>query len=325
MREFYYFMTIVGGIVLIAYDEVSYSDLVTFILYVSVVLPPIDRLISFTEQFTQGAASFERFTEVMDIEPEIKDKENAKPLKVTNGDIEYKDVSFSYESNGETIVINDMSLSIPGGKRVAIVGESGAGKSTAVQLLARFYEKNGGSITIDGVDIDDVTQKSLHEAIGFVQQNVFLFDASIRENLRYGKSSATDEELWGALESARLADFVASLPDGLDTEVGERGTRLSGGQKQRLSIARVFLKNPKILIFDEATSSLDTESELFIQEALNKLAVGRTCIVIAHRLSTIIDSDIIYVMEKGRIVESGTHSELLEKHGLYYKLYSIKG
>lgn len=324
MREFYYFMTIIGGIVLIARGEVTYSDLVTFILYVSVVLPPIDRLISFTEQFTQGVASFERFTEVMDIKPEIEDKENAKPLVVSNGDIEYKDVSFSYESNGEKIVINDMNLSIPGGKRVAIVGESGAGKSTAVQLLARFYEKNGGSITIDGVDIDDVTQKSLHEAIGFVQQNVFLFDASIKENLRYGKSDATEKEMWDALENARLSDFVRSLPDGLDTEVGERGTRLSGGQKQRLSIARVFLKNPKILIFDEATSSLDTESEMLIQEALNKLAVGRTCIVIAHRLSTIIDSDIIYVMDKGKVVEMGSHEELLEKKGLYYKLYSIK-
>ncbi len=324
MREFYYFMTIIGGIVLIARGEVSYSDLVTFILYVSVVLPPIDRLIAFTEQFTQGAASFERFTEVMDIKPEIEDKENARPLVVTAGDIEYRDVSFSYESNGKKVVINDMNLSIPGGKRVAIVGESGAGKSTAVQLLARFYEKNGGSITIDGVDIDDVTQKSLHEAIGFVQQNVFLFDASIKENLRYGKSDATEEEMWKALENARLLDFVKSLPDGLDTEVGERGTRLSGGQKQRLSIARVFLKNPKILIFDEATSSLDTESEMLIQDALNKLAIGRTCIVIAHRLSTIIDSDIIYVMDKGKVVERGSHEELLEKHGLYYKLYSIK-
>ena len=324
MREFYFFMTIIGGIVLIARGEVTYSDLVTFILYVSVVLPPIDRLIAFTEQFTQGAASFERFTEVMDIKPEIEDKKDAKPLIVTNGDIEYKDVSFSYESNGEKVVINGMNLSIPGGMRVAIVGESGAGKSTAVQLLARFYEKNGGSITIDGVDIDDVTQKSLHEAIGFVQQNVFLFDASIKENLRYGKSDATDEEMWKALENARLSDFVRSLPDGLDTEVGERGTRLSGGQKQRLSIARIFLKNPRVLIFDEATSSLDTESEMLIQDALNKLAVGRTCIVIAHRLSTIIDSDIIYVMDKGKVVEKGSHEELLEKHGLYYKLYSIK-
>lgn len=324
MREFYYFMTIVGGIILIAKGHVAYSDLVTFILYVSVVLPPIDRLISFTEQFTQGAASFERFAEVMDIKPEIEDSPDAKDLEVREGEIRYEDVSFSYEADGREIVIDDLSLSIPGGSRVAIVGESGAGKSTAVQLLARFYEKNGGRITIDGTDIDSVTQKSLHEAIGFVQQNVFLFDASIKENLRYGKSNATEEEMWAALKNARLDEFVSSLPDGLDTEVGERGTRLSGGQKQRLSIARIFLKNPKILIFDEATSSLDTESEAMIQDALNRLAEGRTCIVIAHRLSTIIDSDIIYVMDKGHVVEKGTHDELLAAKGLYYRLYSIK-
>ena len=324
MREFYYFMTIVGGIILIAKGHVAYSDLVTFILYVSVVLPPIDRLISFTEQFTQGAASFERFAEVMDIKPEIEDSPDAKDLEVRKGEIRYEDVSFSYEADGREIVIDDLSLSIPGGSRVAIVGESGAGKSTAVQLLARFYEKNGGRITIDGTDIDSVTQKSLHEAIGFVQQNVFLFDASIKENLRYGKSNATEEEMWAALKNARLDEFVSSLPDGLDTEVGERGTRLSGGQKQRLSIARIFLKNPKILIFDEATSSLDTESEAMIQDALNRLAEGRTCIVIAHRLSTIIDSDIIYVMDKGHVVEKGTHDELLAAKGLYYRLYSIK-
>ena len=324
MREFYYFMTIVGGIILIARGQVAYSDLVTFILYVSVVLPPIDRLISFTEQFTQGAASFERFAEVMDIKPEIEDRPDAVDLEISDGEIEYDDVSFSYEADGKEIVIDDLSLTIPGGSRVAIVGESGAGKSTAVQLLARFYEKNGGRITIDGIDIDSVTQKSLHEAIGFVQQNVFLFDASIKENLRYGKSSATEDEMWAALKNARLDEFVSSLPDGLDTEVGERGTRLSGGQKQRLSIARVFLKNPKILIFDEATSSLDTESEAMIQDALNRLSEGRTCIVIAHRLSTIIDSDIIYVMDKGRVVEKGTHDELLAAKGLYYRLYSIK-
>ncbi len=324
MREFYYFMTIVGGIILIARGQVAYSDLVTFILYVSVVLPPIDRLISFTEQFTQGAASFERFAEVMDIKPEIEDRPDAVDLEVRDGEIEYDDVSFSYEADGKEIVIDDLSLTIPGGSRVAIVGESGAGKSTAVQLLARFYEKNGGRITIDGIDIDSVTQKSLHEAIGFVQQNVFLFDASIKENLRYGKSNATEDEMWAALKNARLDEFVSSLPDGLDTEVGERGTRLSGGQKQRLSIARVFLKNPKILIFDEATSSLDTESEAMIQDALNRLSEGRTCIVIAHRLSTIIDSDIIYVMDKGRVVEKGTHDELLAAKGLYYRLYSIK-
>lgn len=324
MRQFYYFMTIAGGVLLISKGVVSVADLVTFILYVSVVLPPIDRLINFTEQFTMGAASFERFTEIMDVNPEIEDKKDAKPLAVDKGEILFSDVSFSYEADGKEVVINDLNLRIPGGKRVALVGESGAGKSTTVSLLARFYERTSGSITIDGTDITDVTQKSLHDSIGFVQQNIFLFDASIRENLKYGKADATDEEMWNALRNAHLDKFVASLPNGLDTQVGERGTRLSGGQKQRLSIARVFLKNPPILVFDEATSSLDTESETLIQSAFNELSVGRTSIVIAHRLSTIIDSDLIYVMDKGKVVESGTHEELLASKGVYYKLYSLK-
>lgn len=324
MRQFYYFVTVAGGITLIALGIIPVSDLVAFLMYVSVVLPPIDRLINFTEQFTQGAASFERFTEIMDIKPAIEDREDAKPLVVTNGDIEFDDVCFSYTQDGNEIIIKDLSLSIPGGKKVAIVGESGAGKSTTVSLLARFYEADSGSIRIDGNDIRDVTQKSLHDSIGFVQQNVFLFDASIKENLRYGKADATDDEMWQALKYAHLYEFVASLPDGLDTEVGERGTRLSGGQKQRISIARVFLKNPPIIIFDEATSSLDTESEQIIQSAFSSLSKGRTSIVIAHRLSTIIDSDIIYVMDKGRVVEKGSHQELLDKKGYYYRLYSLK-
>ena len=269
--------------------------------------------------------SFVNFTEILDIKPQITDREDAVPLAVKDGSIEFSDVSFSYEGDdGREQVIEHLSLSIPGGTKAALVGESGAGKSTIVSLLGRFYERQGGSITIDGVDIDSVTQKSLHESIGFVQQNVFLFDATIRENLRYGRVDATDEEMWEALRNANLYDFVASLPKGLDTEVGERGTRLSGGQKQRLSIARIFLKDPKILIFDEATSSLDTESEKLIQEAFDRLSKGRTSIVIAHRLSTIKDSDIIFVIDKGMVKESGTHQELLDKQGLYYKLYSLK-
>lgn len=323
MRQFYYFITIAGGILLIVKGRVTVADLTAFILYVSVVLPPIDRLINFTEQFTQGVSSFERFTEIMDVMPQINDRPDAKDLVVTKGDIEFKDVSFKYEGEDEK-VLDHFSMKIDGGKRIAIVGESGAGKTTAVSLLARFYEKDGGTITIDGTDVDSVTQRSLRNAIGFVQQDVFLFDASIRENLSYGRPGATDEEIWDAVRKAHLEDFVMSLPDGLDTEVGERGTRLSGGQKQRLSIARVFLKNPPILIFDEATSSLDTESETLIQDAFNRLAVGRTSIVIAHRLSTIIDSDEIYVIDKGKVVEKGTHTELLEKKGLYYRLYSLK-
>lgn len=325
MRDFYYFMTIAGGILLISARRCEIADLVTFVLYVSVVLPPIDRLINFTEQFSQGMASFERFTEIMDIKPQIEDNDGAVPLAVTKGEVDYSDVSFSYESDGREIVISHLDLHIPGGSKAALVGESGAGKSTIAALLARFYERGGGTITIDGQDIDNVTQKSLHDSIGFVQQNVFLFDATIKENLRYGKSSATDEEMWEALRNANLYDFVASLPDGLDTEVGERGTRLSGGQKQRLSIARVFLKNPKILVFDEATSSLDTESEALIQDAFDRLAKGRTSIVIAHRLSTIKDSDIIFVIDKGMVAEKGTHESLMALGGRYSRLYSAKG
>lgn len=323
MRQIYYFITVAGGIVLIINGKVGVADLLTFILYVSVVLPPIDRLINFAEQYSQGASSFERFTEIMDVAPSILDKTNAKPLKVTKGDIVFENVSFHYEGEDEP-VLDKLSMKIDGGKRVALVGESGAGKSTTVSLLARFYERDSGSITIDGQDVLDVTQRSLRSNIGFVQQDVFLFDASIRDNIAYGRPDCTDEEIWFALKKANLSDFVSSLPLGLDTQVGERGTRLSGGQKQRLSIARVFLKNPPILVFDEATSSLDTESEALIQSAFNELAKGRTSIVIAHRLSTIIDSDEIFVLDKGKIVEKGTHEELLAKKGLYYKLYSIK-
>ena len=324
MRQLYYFITICGGVVLIALGKMGVADLTTFILYVSVVLPPIDRLINFTEQFTQGVASFERFEEIMNTSPDIVDSPSAKDLVVTKGEIDYKDVSFSYSDGEEEIVIHGLDLHIPGGKKIALVGESGAGKTTTVSLLARFYERTGGSITIDGIDINTVTQESLHRAIGFVQQSIFLFDASIRENLRYGKPDAKDDELWDALEKANLAEFVRTLPDGLDTQVGENGTRLSGGQKQRLSIARVFLKNPPILVFDEATSSLDTESETLISSAFNTLSKGRTSIIIAHRLSTVIDSDMIFVLDKGRVVENGTHQELMEKKGLYYKLYSLK-
>lgn len=321
MREMYYFITVVGGVVLISLGTVTVSDLVSFILFVSVVLPPIDRLINFTEQFSQGVASFERFVEVMETEPEIKDEPDAVPLKVERGEIRYEDVTFSYTHEGEKKTINNLSFTIPGGKHVALVGESGAGKSTIASLLARFYELDGGKITIDGMDISKVTQKSLHDAIGFVRQDVFLFDASIRENLRYGKSDATDEELYIALDKANLLEFVKSLPQGLDTEVGERGTRLSGGQKQRLSIARCFLKNPPIIVFDEATSSLDTESEALIEESFMKLSAGRTTIVIAHRLSTVIDSDIIFVIDDGVLGEVGDHRSLMEKGGIYSRLY----
>ncbi|MCK9546931.1 MAG: ABC transporter ATP-binding protein [Sphaerochaeta sp.] len=322
-RQLYYFFTIAGGAILIYFGKVESYDLVTFILYVGVVLPPIDRLINFTEQLQEGMASFERFAQVMDEDPTIKDAKDAKALKVTEGTVVFEHVDFRYETSADAI-LSDIDVTIAGGSTVAIVGESGAGKSTFASLMPRFYEPTGGRILIDGQDILSVRQSSLRKNIGFVQQNIFLFDGSIRENLRYGSVDATDEEMWDALDAANLGTFVRSLPLGLDTEVGERGMLLSGGQKQRISIARVFLKNPPILIFDEATSSLDTESEELIVEAFERLSTGRTAIVIAHRLTTIKGADTILVLDKGRLVESGGHDELLHKGGQYAKLYKTQ-
>jgi ATP-binding cassette subfamily B protein len=322
-RELYYFTTVAGGAILIYLGIVPVYDLVAFILYVGIVLPPIDRLIHFTEQLQQGMAAFERFTEVMDIQSDINDLPGAVDLKVTEGQITFDKVRFRYDSGGDEI-LGGIDLSIPGGSTVAIVGESGAGKSTLVSLIPRFYEPEEGKILVDGQDVAHVKKASLRSQIGFVQQNVFLFDGSIRENLKYGKSDATDDQMWRALEQANLSNFIRSLPEGLDTEVGERGTRLSGGQKQRLSIARVFLKNPKILMFDEATSSLDSESEYQIQDAFKRLAEGRTAIVIAHRLTTVRDADIIYVLANGAIVEAGNHETLVAAGGQYARLYQTQ-
>lgn len=320
-RELYYFCTIAGGALLIMRGKLEAYDLVTFILYVGVVLPPIDRLINFTEQLQQGMASFERFTQVMDETPAIVDAPHAKNLKITQGSIRFENVTFQYESSPETI-LRDVSFTVEGNTTVALVGESGAGKSTIASLIPRFYEPQQGKIFIDGQDISQVRQSSLQKNIGFVQQNVFLFDDTIRENLRYGKVDATESEMWEALDAANLGSFVRSLPDGLDTEVGERGTLLSGGQKQRISIARVFLKNPPILIFDEATSSLDTESEELINEAFARLSSGRTALVIAHRLTTVKNAQSIFVLDDGKLIEEGKHEELLALQGQYAKLYS---
>jgi ATP-binding cassette subfamily B protein len=322
-RELYYFCTIAGGTLLIFMGKVQSYDLVTFILYVGVVLPPIDRLINFTEQLQQGMASFERFTQVMDEHPDIQDVKDAKSLKVKDGTVQFDHVSFSYENSAE-VILKDVDITIPGGSTYALVGESGAGKSTFASLIPRFYEPSEGKVCIDGQDIRELTQHSLRQNIGFVQQNVFLFDDTIRENLKYGKVDATDDQLWLALDAANLGNFVRSLPLGLDTQVGERGTLLSGGQKQRISIARVFLKNPQILIFDEATSSLDTESEELINEAFHRLSKGRTAIVIAHRLTTIKHADCILVLDEGKLVESGTHEQLLAFGGQYAKLYKTQ-
>jgi ATP-binding cassette subfamily B protein len=320
LRNLCYLFPIVGGALLIYTNQLEAYDLITFILFITVILPPIDRLINFMEQLQQGIVCFQRFIEVMDIHPEIKDSPTSKDLVVSQGIIRYENVNFSYDDNTE--VLKNINLTIKGGSTIALVGESGAGKSTLANLIPRFYEVTSGKIYIDDQEITNITQSSLHKKIGFVQQNIFLFDASIRENLKYGKAGATDDELWDALRAANLEKFVASLPHGLDTQVGEHGARLSGGQKQRLSIARVFLKNPPILIFDEATSALDSESEQLITEAFSRLAKGRTSIVIAHRLSTVRNADNIIVIDDGKIIEMGNHNSLIKNNGKYSHLYN---
>lgn len=322
-RDLYYFCVIAGGAVLIFNGQLNLVDLLAFILYVGIILPPIDKLINFTEQLQQGIASIERFQEIMDIQPDIQDSPDAVAFKTTGGEFIMKNVSFKYDKSSNW-VLKDISLSIKAGMTIALAGESGAGKSTLAALLPRFYEIQKGSIQIDGQDITGLKQKSLRKAIGIVQQNVFLFDGSIRDNISYGNFDASEKDLNEAIKMANLESFVSSLPDGLDTEVGERGVLLSGGQKQRISIARVFLKNPEILILDEATSSLDNESESLIQEALWELCKDRTTIIIAHRLSTIMKADKIYVMKNGEIVEQGSHLELLDQKG-YYKSLADKG
>jgi ATP-binding cassette subfamily B protein len=319
-----YFVIVVAGWIILSYlgKDITSGDLLAFVLYIHFILKPIRRLVDFAEQFQQGAACFERFVEVMDIEPDIVDKKDACTFEPVRGEIVFDNVSFKYTQSHDWI-LRDISLAIPAHKTIAIVGESGAGKSTIVSLIPRFYEAQQGTIRIDGYDIMDLKQKFLRENVGIVQQNVFLFDSTIRDNIMYGDPNASEGQLIEAARKANIYDFIQSLPEGFDTLVGERGVKLSGGQKQRVSIARVFLKDPPVFIFDEATSSLDTESEVLIQQSLDLLSRNRTTIVIAHRLSTVKNADYLYVMNAGRIVEHGTHTDLLEKQAYYHKLYTM--
>ena len=315
-----YLVTLVYGGYLIANNEMSAADLAMYALYIGIFISPIQILVELMEMMQKGLSGFRRFLDVMETEPEIKDAPDAVELKDVKGRVCYEDVSFHY-SDDETTVLSHVSIEIPAGKSVALVGPSGGGKTTICSLLPRFYDVTGGRVTVDGQDIRSLTLKSLRSQIGVVQQDVYLFSGSIRDNIAYGKTDATEEEIIEAAKCANIHDFIMELPDQYDTFVGERGARLSGGQKQRISIARVFLKNPPILILDEATSALDNESERWIQHSLEELSKNRTTITIAHRLSTIRDADVILVMKDGDIVETGNHEELLAKGGFYAELY----
>lgn len=308
-----------AGAVLSLYKYVDLADLLVFLLYISNFTEPIKKLVFVTETFQNGLAGYDRFFEMMSISPDIADAPDAKELEKIRGDIRFKDVSFRY-GEGEP-VFEHIDLTVPAGDYVALVGPSGVGKTTLCSLIPRFYEVSGGSISIDGTDIRTVTIKSLRDNIGIVQQDVYLFAETVIDNIRYGKPDATDAEVIEAAKKADAHEFILSLPDGYNTDIGQRGLKLSGGQKQRLSIARVFLKNPPILIFDEATSALDNESEHVVQQSLEKLADNRTTFVIAHRLSTIHNAKRILVLTQNGIAEEGTHAQLIEKNGLYASLY----
>ena len=317
-----YLVTLVYGGYLIAQGEMQTADLAMYALYIGIFISPIQILVELVEMMQKGLSGFRRFLDVMETESEIRDADNAAELTDVKGHVRYDHVSFHY-SNDETPVLSDISIDIPAGKSIALVGPSGSGKTTICSLLPRFYDVTGGSITVDGKDIRGLTLKSLRSQIGMVQQDVYLFDGTIKDNIAYGKPGASDEEIIKAAKCASIHDFIMELPDKYDTYVGERGTRLSGGQKQRISIARVFLKNPPILILDEATSALDNESERWIQKSLEELSKNRTTITIAHRLSTIRDADEIIVITEEGIAERGTHAELLEKNGLYAAYYNM--
>ena len=316
-----YLLVVLGGGLFVIRGAISPGDLVAYVMYVSTLIATIRRIVEFAEQFQRGMTGIERFFEIMDAPIEIQDAEDAVPLQMKEGSIDFKKVSFEYPDD-HNHVLKDLSLHVAPGERVALVGPSGGGKTTLCNLIPRFYDVTGGEIDVDGQDIRHVTLKSLREAIGVVQQDVYLFSGSVAENIAYGKKDATMEEIRQAAKLAGADEFISGLKDGYDTYVGERGVKLSGGQKQRISIARVFLKNPPILILDEATSALDNESELLVGKSLNQLAQGRTTITIAHRLTTIRNYDRILELSGDGIEEEGSHEELLKKRGSYYRLWN---
>lgn len=319
-----YLILITSGGYFLMKGEIGPEDLIVYVMFIQSLLATVRRIIEFTEQFQKGMTGIERFAEIMAIEPDIKDKEDALEIKNVRGEISFKNVDFSY-GKGEGKVLNNFSVDITPGEKLAIVGPSGAGKTTICNLIPRFYDVDSGSVTVDGLDVRDIKIKSLRENIGIVQQDVYLFSGTVKDNIGYGKSTASDREIIEAAKLAGAYEFIKSLPNGFDTYVGERGVKLSGGQKQRISIARVFLKNPPILILDEATSALDNKSEIVVQDSIEKLSKGRTTITIAHRLTTVQNADLILVMTRDGIVERGSHQELMAKRGYYYNLYTKGG
>ena len=316
----FYLVTLIGGAYFVLKGEMSAGNLAAFILYVNLFLSPLQKITNLIETYQRGMASFTRFADIMDIKPAIEDRPGAKQMSRPNGDIRFEYVSFRY--NDSQTVLDDLNFEIYAGHTVALVGPSGGGKTTLCNLIPRFYDVTGGRILIDGQDIRDVTLKSLRENIGIVQQDVFLFGGTVRENILYGRPGASDEDVIAAAKLADAHDFIMHFPEGYDTVVGQRGVKLSGGQKQRIAIARIFLKNPPILLLDEATSALDNETERIIQRSLSRLSENRTSLVIAHRLATIRNADCIFVMTDEGIVESGNHQQLLEKNGMYARLYN---